>query len=390
MALPLNELDGMLLDRPHLDAYAEALRRTVTPASVVYDLKAGTGLLSLIACRLGARRVFAVERTAAAEIVIEAAKDNGYAGRIVVLHAPPTQTTSHEHVDVVVSPVHKMPLSYPTDIVDLAAAWHRVASPDTHLLPEACTLWFAVVSAPEAFARTQAARNGPPYGLDLRSTSRYMENSPQPIRSGSECLLGEPVQWSRLEFRSMSAFRPRGGGTFTVVAGGTAHGLLAWLDTEITDEIGVSNSPGSGGAAASQVFFPWPESVALEPGDQVEVGLRGDLVAGQMVWTWTTEIRAQRGDTSGFRHARQSSFLSAPVSRETLRKRSVTFVPNLSTSGQLVLEVLGKVRPGATVGDLAGELQAAHPAVFNSRDEAHGFVAAVCERYASPNGRGDS
>ena len=53
----------MLNDEPRNMAFYEALRRVIVPnVSIVYDLGAGSGLLSLMAAKLGARKVFAVER----------------------------------------------------------------------------------------------------------------------------------------------------------------------------------------------------------------------------------------------------------------------------------------------------------------------------------------
>ncbi len=51
----------MVADRHRTGAYVEALRRAVRPGSFVLDIGAGCGVFSLVACRLGARRVVAVE-----------------------------------------------------------------------------------------------------------------------------------------------------------------------------------------------------------------------------------------------------------------------------------------------------------------------------------------
>src|SRR6266508_1892420 len=48
---------NMLTSQVRMDAYIEALRRTVTPTSVVIDLGSGTGIWSLLACRVGAPRL---------------------------------------------------------------------------------------------------------------------------------------------------------------------------------------------------------------------------------------------------------------------------------------------------------------------------------------------
>ena len=51
----------MALDEVRNRAYAQALRRVITPESVVLDLGAGLGTLGLLAAKLGARRVYLVE-----------------------------------------------------------------------------------------------------------------------------------------------------------------------------------------------------------------------------------------------------------------------------------------------------------------------------------------
>ena len=52
----------MLNDQMRNDAYYRALAKVITPDSVVVDVGAGSGLLSCMAAKLGARKVFAVER----------------------------------------------------------------------------------------------------------------------------------------------------------------------------------------------------------------------------------------------------------------------------------------------------------------------------------------
>ena len=51
----------MIADKVRMDAYSQALRRAVKPGSVVVDIGAGTGICAMLACRFGARKVYAIE-----------------------------------------------------------------------------------------------------------------------------------------------------------------------------------------------------------------------------------------------------------------------------------------------------------------------------------------
>ena len=51
----------MLAGEVRVNAYAEALRRVVRADSIVLDLGCGPGLFALLACKFGARHVYAVE-----------------------------------------------------------------------------------------------------------------------------------------------------------------------------------------------------------------------------------------------------------------------------------------------------------------------------------------
>lgn len=82
---------SMIADRVRMDAFAQALRQATTPESVVVDIGTGTGILALLACRFGARRVYAIEPDDAIQVAREIAAANGYADRIDFIQAVSTK-----------------------------------------------------------------------------------------------------------------------------------------------------------------------------------------------------------------------------------------------------------------------------------------------------------
>src|SRR5262245_62129054 len=92
----------MLADTPRLHAYVAALEKSVKRVSVVLDLGCGPGLFALLACKFGARRVYAVERDDVIQIARETATANGYADRIEFFQKLSTEITVPERADIII------------------------------------------------------------------------------------------------------------------------------------------------------------------------------------------------------------------------------------------------------------------------------------------------
>ena len=82
----ISDYGEMIADNVRMDAYAFALKTAVTPDSVVLDIGAATGIHALLACKFGARKVYAVESNDAIHLARELAQANGFADRIQFIH----------------------------------------------------------------------------------------------------------------------------------------------------------------------------------------------------------------------------------------------------------------------------------------------------------------
>ena len=51
----------MIEDRVRVDAYTQAMRQAIRPGSVVLEIGTGPGIFAVLACKLGAKRVYAIE-----------------------------------------------------------------------------------------------------------------------------------------------------------------------------------------------------------------------------------------------------------------------------------------------------------------------------------------
>jgi protein arginine N-methyltransferase 1 len=102
----LSPYGKMIADRERTEGYQQALRQAVTLESVVVDIGAGPGILALLACQLGARRVYAIDVSDSIQVGQELAATNGCADRIESIQALSTQITLPEPADVIVSDLH--------------------------------------------------------------------------------------------------------------------------------------------------------------------------------------------------------------------------------------------------------------------------------------------
>src|SRR5678809_342287 len=141
----------MLADAPRMDAYAAALRHVIRPDSVVMDLGCGPGVVALLACKLGARRVYAVEPNNVVGLAREAAAANGFSDRIEFFDKLSTEVALPEPATIIVSDLRGALPFFQQHIPSIIDARKRLLAPRGVLIPRRDILWAALVEAPEQY-----------------------------------------------------------------------------------------------------------------------------------------------------------------------------------------------------------------------------------------------
>ena len=93
----------MIADRVRIAAYVQALRQAVRPGAVVVDIGTGPGIMAVLACQLGASRVYAIESDEIIQVARAIAAANGCADRIEFIEDLSTKVTLPVRADVIVS-----------------------------------------------------------------------------------------------------------------------------------------------------------------------------------------------------------------------------------------------------------------------------------------------
>jgi type I protein arginine methyltransferase len=370
---------AMIKDRVRMAAYEQALRAVIRPGCVVADLGAGAGVLSFLACRLGAGRVYAIEPADIVEVARTLAAANGCADKIVFLQDLSTRVTLPEPADVVVADLRGVLPWFTHSIPSIIDVRTRLLAPGGALIPQRDTLWLGVVRSPEQHRKFTDPWDDNGLDLNLGAGKRLVLNNWGKDHAGPDQLVTEPQLVAVLDYATVRDLNLEAQATWTVTRPSAAHGFLAWFDAVLTGAIGFSNAPGRPQLLYGQAFFPWLEPVDLAAGDRVTVHLRARLVGDDYVWNWDTMVHDGAGAAKA--SFRQSTFFGVPLSPRALQQGAAGHVPALGAEGTLDLFILSLMDGRRTLGDIARDVAERHAERFPRWEDALGRVSELSKKY---------
>jgi protein arginine N-methyltransferase 1 len=374
----VHDYGEMMADHVRMAAYREALRRTVRPGSVVVDLGAGAGVMAWIACKLGAKKVYAIEPSDVIEVAREIARANGFADRIEFLHQYSSSVRLPESADVLVSDLRGVLPPHRGHLETIADARVRFLKPAGALIPQRDTLWAAVIEAPGPYG----LHLGPweDGDLDLSAWRRLVANTWSKQRFDAAQLLSEAAEWACIDYRTVECTAVFGKLDVRATRAGNAHGLVVWFDANLIEDVGFSTAPGGPVTVYGQGFFPFLKAIQVEQGDTFEATIRADLAGGKYIWSWNTVIRAPSGAANADFH--QSAFHGDPLSPDRLRKRADSFVPKLNEDGAVDRLIIEQFGTGRSLHEIAVDIASRFPARFSNWQSALERVACLSGTYS--------
>lgn len=372
----------MISDTTRINAYVSAMRAAVRPGDLVIDLGCGPGLFALLACKLGARRVYAIEPSNIIQLARESARANGFLDRVEFFQDVSTNVNLPEPADVIVSDLRGVLPLFQRYIPTIRDARVRLLKPGGILIPTRDTLYAAVAEAPILYESMFGPWGEGEEGISLTAVRRVVANSWTKAKLPADSLLSETVCWHTLDYCTAEDPDVRAEISLSIRRAGTAHGFAIWFDTELLDGIGFTNGPGSDNSIYSQGFFPFPEPVAVEIDDEMLIQFRADLIQDDYVWTWNTRICNRHRPSELKANFKQSTLSGAPLTPSQLHKREATFLPTASEEARLHSFVLSKMNGVSSNLEIATEVVRQFPLRFPSVVEAVDFVAELSSQYS--------
>jgi type I protein arginine methyltransferase len=293
----------MVSDDVRIHAYAKALEQSVKPGMTVVDLGAGTGIFSMLACRYGAKKVHAIELTAA----------NGFADRIEWHHHKSFDVTLPEPADLLVADIRGRLPFLRNNISTLADARDRFLAPAGVLIPQRDTCWAALAESPELEIEATRPWENNHFDFDWQPARKRLANCWYGTSLRPEALISDSSKWCTLDYRTISDPSAEGEVTLTANRDAVAHGFFVWFDAELTDDVRYSAGPeGPSPCVYGAAFFPFTDPVKISAGTSARISIAARFLGDDYVWMWSTRINDH--------HFRQSTFNSIPLDNEILRR----------------------------------------------------------------------
>jgi protein arginine N-methyltransferase 1 len=373
----LRDYGTMMSDERRVALYTEALRAVVKPGHVVLDIGTGTGVLAMAACRLGARRVFAVESGDVIELAREIAAHNGFDGRIEFIQGFSTSLDLPERADVIVAEIHGILPLYGRSIATWIDARERLLAPGGTVIPAQETVYASVVEAPGLHSRLVAPWTGTTLGLDMDRGRRHVVNEIYRAEFARAELLTPAAVWASLDYLTIDRTDVSSRIVLQASRGGTAHGLGLWFESALADGVRLSNAPGEPPLIFGNAYFPWPEPVEISRGDTIEVNIIASQFGDRYLWRWESRVMSGASERASFR---QSQFDAVVLVPEKLKRQAASHVPRLNEEGEIQRMALSQMAEGRALGEIATVLERQFPRRFARWHDALNWVGDLALR----------
>jgi protein arginine N-methyltransferase 1 len=371
----------MIADLRRTDAYVSALQKTVKPGSVVIDLGCGPGFFGLLACKLGARRVYAIEPDKVIQIARDSARANGLSDRVEFIQAYSTKVSLLEQADVIVADLRGVLPLFGMNLPSIQDACNRFLAPGGVLIPERDRLFAALAQNPTRYQKLVESWDGRD-GVSLAPGRQVVVNTWFKSRVQEDDLLCMPVKWHNIDYYNITSFDVCSEISFKVWKPGMAHGIAVWFESELCNGITLSNSPNHDELIYGNAFFPLSQPIDVSVGDEVQLKLRADLIKDDYVWTWETKVYDQKNSGSVKTHFKQSTLLGVPLSPTELRKRASSYMPVATEDGQVTSYIVSQMDGKATNEELAQMVATKFPDLFPAAKDALDVVADISVRFS--------
>ena len=292
------ELHRKLLgDAGRNQAFHAPLQQVSTPGvTTVADLGAGTGFLSFLARRLGAKHCHLIEYSEALALAQTLARANGITG-LQFTHAHSGEIANPPRVDLVISETLGN-YALEEGLLETLVDARRYLKPGGAIMPCRLQQFVAPVSDP-ALQREIDLWSTVGFDLNLDAARVVSLNNLYVRRVPPTHLAAPGACWDDLDFspKSPPPLSRRQQKVSFAPAPHTVHGLALWWVCTLAPGVDISTAPDAAPTHWDQVYLPLLEAITLQQGDALQVTLTSDTrpdVGLRLQWRVTHQRAGKR------------------------------------------------------------------------------------------------
>ncbi|MBP2292373.1 tetratricopeptide repeat protein [Azospirillum rugosum] len=272
----------MINDFERNEAYDAALKRAVTPDSLVLEIGTGSGIVAMMAARAGAKRVVTCEvNPILARVAKETVAHNGYGDRVSVVPKLSTQLSVGaggdlpEKADVFVSELINIGMLAPRMLSVLQHARTHLVKPGGAIIPRASTVYAMLVETPD-LARINPVKTID--GFDMSTFDVFRSPGYQQIDLAADAHTPLSAGFTALEFDFTRNMPEEGEREITVeiTREGTCHGVAFWFDLFMDEEVTYRSESRARTNHWKQAMTFLETPIRVRPGDRLTVVARYD------------------------------------------------------------------------------------------------------------------
>ena len=291
------ELHRLLLgDSVRNDAFVKALKKTIVPGkTVVADIGSGTGFLSFLAEKMGAKECHLYEQNPEMIALSKTlAKENGitrchfYAGHSTEVKNPPK-------ADIVLSETLGN-WAYEENIIETMNDARRFLKPGGTIIPQELHCFVAPVTSSRLYDELNVwDRVG--HGLEFSAAKEKCMNNMYVKDIAPKDLLGTGQEWDHLDFTKKNSSIREKTLEWKISSSTMFYGYACWWAAELITGIPLSTSPDEKPTHWKQIYLPLVDPLPVKAGRSVRLTLQSDSrYEVKINVAWGTEVLDRKGE----------------------------------------------------------------------------------------------
>lgn len=275
----------MIADKIRTESYRKAIMETVKLGDIVLDLGTGLGILAFFACKAGAKKVYAIEKSRIISVANQICWANGFQDKVTFIKDHSRNVKLPEKVDVIVTEVLGTFALDENILPSILDARNRFLKSNGTLIPSKIELFLAAIESKAHYSIVEFW-DSPLYGINFKPARAEMAKIPHAVSiKESECL-SDAVSLKRFDLRTTDEVTLDETISFPIKKTGMLHGWGGWFEVQLSPDISISTSPAAPETHWKNIFFPSIVPLRVNAGEAINLHIRAVKMDDHTAWWW--------------------------------------------------------------------------------------------------------